>query len=189
MKAGFLGRFQPLHLGHHNVIKQKKKDYKDFSIIIGSPERSRTEKNPLTFEERKELIKDCFPKIEVLGIADTEERPQESDPETTANQKWSEEFEKKGFDIIISGNDKVKEILEKHTDIEVERPEMFNESIYSGTEVRRRIKSGEEWRYLTPECSHEPLEELIEKIKASGTQYNFEPGWKKDNAYHGTAEK
>ena len=189
MKAGFLGRFQPFHLGHYNVVDEEKDNYENFKVIIGSPERSRTERNPLTFAERKNLIKACFPEIKVISIEDTEESPQESDPETSANQKWAEEFEKKGFDVIISGNDKVREIIEKHTDIQAEIPEMFSERIYSGTEVRRRINSGEEWRYLTPECSHEKLEGLLEKVKKSGTQYNFEPGWKKDNAYHGTAEK
>lgn len=189
MKAGFLGRFQPFHLGHYNVLKEEKDNYEDFKVIVGSPDRSRTERNPLNFKERKSLIKACFPEIKVIGIEDTEEDPQNSDPETTANQKWAREFEKKGFDVIISGNDKVKEIIESHTDIEVRRPEMFEENIYSGTEIRRRVKSDEEWRYLTPKCSHEKLEGLLEKIKKSGTQYNFEPGWKKDNAYHGTAEK
>ncbi len=188
MKAGFLGRFQPFHLGHHNVVEEEKAKYEDFTVIVGSPERSRTERNPLSFEERKKLIKACFD-VEIIGLEDTEEDPQNSDPESTANERWAQLFEQKGFSKVISGNDKVKEIIEKHTDIKVDRPEMFSEKIYSGTEVRRRIKSGEEWRYLTPECSHTVLEDLLEKIKKSGTQYNFEPGWKRDNAYHGTAEK
>ena len=189
MKAGFLGRFQPFHLGHYNVVDEEKEGYEEFQIIVGSPEQSRTERNPLNFEERKNLIQACFPEVEVVGIKDTEENPQESDPETEANKAWAKEFEEKEFDVIISGNDKVKEIIETHTDVKVERPEMFSERIYSGTEVRRRINSGEEWRYLTPECSHEVLESLLKKVKKSGTQYSFEPGWKKDNAYHGTAEK
>jgi|GEM_PF-360146 len=188
MKTGFLGRFQPFHLGHHNVVEEMKEEFDDFSVIIGSPERSRTERNPLTFDERKELIKACFD-VEVIGIEDTEKDPESSDPESEANKRWAQLFEEKGFSRVITGNDKVKEIIEEHTDIEVERPEMFSEKIYSGTEVRRRINSGEEWRYLTPECSHKKLEGLLGKVKKSGTQYNFEPGWKKDNAYHGTAEK
>jgi nicotinamide-nucleotide adenylyltransferase len=189
MKAGFLGRFQPFHLGHRDVIEEEKENYEKFTVVIGSSERSRTEKNPLTFEERKKLIKACFPEIKVIGIEDTEENPQKSDPETSANKEWAEKFQEKNFDVIISGNDKVKQIIEKHTEIQVESPEMVSENIYSGTEARRRIKSGEEWRYLTPKCSHQQLESLLEKIKKSGKQYNFEPGWKKKNSYHETAEK
>ena len=188
LKTGFLGRFQPFHLGHHNVVEKKKEELDNFAVIVGSPGRSRTERNPLTFDERKSLIEACFD-VEIVGIEDTEESPESSDPESSANERWAQLFEQKGFSRVISGNDKVKEIIEKHTDIKVERPEMHSENIYSGTEVRRRINSGEEWRYLTPKCSHEKLEGLLEKIKKSGTQYNFEPGWKKDNAYHGTADK
>lgn len=187
--VGFLGRFQPFHLGHFNVVKQKKEEFDHFKLIIGSPEESGTERNPLTFEQRKELVKACFPDIEITAVEDTEEDPQNSNPSSSANKRWAEEFEKKGFDKVISGNQKVKDIIESHTDVEVERPELYSEKIYSGTEVRRRIKSGEEWRYLTPECSHSVLEDLLEDIKDSGTQYNFEPGWKKKNSYHSTAEK
>ena len=189
IKIGFLGRFQPFHLGHHNVVEEMKEKFDNFAVIIGSPEKSGTERNPLTFEERKDLINACFPNLKIVGIEDTEEDPESSDPESEANRKWAEMFEEKGFERVISGNEKVKEIIENHTEIEVKKPEMFSEKIYSGTEVRRRIKSGEEWRYLTPKCSHEKLEGLLEKIKKSGTQYNFEPGWKRENSFHSIAEK
>jgi len=189
MKAGFLGRFQPLHLGHTEVIEDYRERFDDFTVLIGSPEKSRTERNPLTFEERKEIIKACFPELEVLPIEDTDESPEDTEWEDDVNQKWAEKFEEEGFDLIISGNKLVRDIISNHTDIEVERPEMYSKNIYSGTEVRRRVNSGEEWRYLTPKCSHEKLEGLLGKIKKSGTQYNFEPGWKKENSFHGTAEK
>lgn len=189
MKAGFLGRFQPFHLGHYNVIEKKKDEFKEFFVLIGSPGKSRTERNPLSFDERKSLIKACFPELEVVPIEDTDESPEETEWSDEVNREWAQKFEEKGLEIVVSGNDLVKDIIENHTDIEVERPEMFEKNIYSGKEIRRRVKSGEEWRYLTPKCSHEKLEGLLEKIKKSGTQYNFEPGWKKDNAYHGTANK
>ncbi|MEF8880630.1 MAG: adenylyltransferase/cytidyltransferase family protein [Candidatus Nanohaloarchaea archaeon] len=189
MKAGFLGRFQPLHLGHREVIEEFEKEFDDFSVLIGSPEKSRTERNPLTFEERKSLIKACFPDIDVLPVEDTDESPEDTEWEDDVNKLWAGKFEEEGFEIIISGNELVREIIENHTSIQVRRPEMHNESIYSGTEVRRRINSGEEWRYLTPKCSHEKLENFLERIKKSGTQYEFEPGWKKENSFHSTAEK
>lgn len=182
MKTGFLGRFQPFHLGHHEAVKQMKEEYEEFCIVIGSSEKSGTDDNPLTFEERKTLIKACHPEVEILGLEDTEKTPE-------GNKKWAEKLEEIGLDRIISGNDLVAEIIEEHTDLSHERPEMHDEEIYSGTEVRRRINSGEEWRYLVPKCSYETLEGLIEVIKKSGTQYDFEPGWKRENSFHDTAEK
>ena len=189
MKAGFLGRFQPLHLGHKEVIHNYRERFSEFHILIGSAEKSRTERNPLTFEERKKLIKNCFPDVEVLPIEDTDESPEDTDWNDEVNKKWAEKFDKKGFDLIISGNELVRDIISNHTNIDVEKPEMYNQKIYSGTEVRRRIKSGEEWRYLTPKCSHESLESQLDNIKKSGTQYEFEPGWRRKNSFHSTAEK
>ena len=176
-KAGFLGRFQPFHLGHHNAVKQLNENYSEPVIIVGSSGKSRTEDNPLSFEERKKLIEACHPDIEILKLEDVE-----------SDEEWMEKLEGLDLDKVISRNDNVHKILE-NSDLEVERPQMFDEKIYSGTEVRRRIKSGEEWRYLTPKCSHKALEGLLEAVKKSGTQYNFEPGWERENSYHDTAEK
>ncbi len=72
--------------------------------------------------------------------------------------------------------------------MEVIEPEMHDPEIYSGTEIRRRMRSGEEWRYLVPRCAQDRVEEYEDKICESGIDYEFEPGWKRDNAYHGTAE-
>ncbi len=176
MKTGFLGRFQPLHIGHHKVIQENKD--KDFHLIIGSSNKSRTEKNPLTLKERKKIIQACHPKIEILGLEDFE-----------SDKKWAEKLEKLGLDKIITGNQNTIKIIKQHTSLQVQRPEKYNKEIYNSTEVRRRIKSGEEWRYLTPKCSHPILENQLKTVKKSGTQYNFEPGWKRKNAFHGTADK
>lgn len=172
-RIAFIGRFQPFHIGHKNVIEQFSGE--DLALVIGSSEKSRTDDNPLTADEREEIIRECFPEIEVFHVADRE-----------SDEDWREEIlEKTGADKIVSGNERVRRIMEK--EIEVLEPEMKDPAIYSGTEIRRRINGGGEWSYLVPECVRGKLEELSEKIRASGTQYEFEPGWKKENAYHGTA--
>lgn len=179
MKAGFLGRFQPLHRGHHRVIKEKKEEL-DLKIIIGSPEKSRTQENPLTAEERIDIISECHD-VEILELKDTEKTPE-------GNMEWAGKLEALPIDAVVSGNDLVKELVRDYTGLELVEPEIRKDSIYSGTEIRRRIRSGEEWRYLVPECCHEKMEELKDKIEESGQEYEFEPGWKKENAYHGTAD-
>ncbi len=176
MTKVFLGRFQPLHLGHKKVIEKQD----DLVVAVGSSGKSGEEENPLSFEQRKKLIKDCFPETKVVGIEDTED-----------DSDWLKNLlEKTEADTILSRNSKVREIVESSDhDIEVEKQELYDEEIYSGTEVRRRIRSGEEWRYLTPQCCKESLEDFIEDIKKSGIQHEFEPGWKRENASYGTAEK
>ncbi len=179
MKAIYLGRFQPLHIGHKKVIERYIDKFEDFTLVIGSANKSRTDDNPLTAEEREEIIRECFPDLKILYKDDQEN-----------NKEWSNDLEKEiDADIVISQNDLVKQLVRDHTSMEIEEQELYDPEIYSGTEVRRRINSDEEWRYLVPKCAKEKIERLVEKIKKSGTQYNFEPGWKKKNAYNNTASR
>ena len=183
MKAVFIGRFQPFHQGHKNVVDEYREEFEDFCIVIGSAGEEGTEDNPLSFEERREVIHECFPNLEVRGVEDEEKTDQ-------GNKAWLEKIkEKTQADAVISQNQLVKEIVEDFSDLKIVEQDMHDPEVYSGTAIRRRIKSGEEWRYLTPECAKEKLEELAEKIKESGINYDFEPGWKRENAYHGTGEK
>lgn len=181
-KAVLVGRFQPFHLGHRKVV-EKYSDRYDLVIGIGSANEEGNEENPLSFEDRKNIIQACYPNIEIVGIDDYS-RDEEG------GQKWLEELKDKASpDKVISQNDLVKKLVENDPKLELVEQDMHDPGIYSGTEVRRRIKSGEEWRYLVPECAEEAIAERLEKIKDSGIQYEFEPGWKKENAYHDTYEK
>ncbi|PSH00951.1 MAG: hypothetical protein BRC30_00835, partial [Nanohaloarchaea archaeon SW_7_46_7] len=74
-------------------------------------------------------------------------------------------------------------------DLELVEQEHYRREIYSSTEIRRRVRSGGEWRYLLPECCEKDFREHLKKIRESGIQYDFEPGWKKKNSSHDTFEK
>lgn len=180
-KTVFLGRFQPIHRGHKQVIEDHKSE-ENFAVIIGSAGKSREEKNPLTADEREELIKACFPDLEILQLEDRDE-------EEGGNEQWLQDLKDKGAKRVISQNDLVKKLVSREQGLELIEQELYDPEIYSGTEVRRRIRSGEEWRYLVPECSEEALEKFLEVIKDSGIHYDFKPGWKRENAYHDTFEK
>lgn len=178
MKAAFIGRFQPFHQGHHHAIKRCREEFDELEIVIGSSGESRTEENPLTAEEREEIIRNCFPKMEIKYLED-EERGDEG------NRLWAEKLDRKlDAEVLVTHNELVKSLAEEHTNLEVREHEMHEEDLYSGTEVRRRIRSGEEWRYLVPGCAKETIEDKIEHIKESGVQYEFEPGWNPENTHN-----
>ena len=177
MVTAFIGRFQPFHRGHKHVVEQHSDD--EIVLVLGSAGKSRTDENPLNAEERKSIIHECFPEIEIYAVEDNE-----------SDKKWMNEIiEKTEADKIVSGNEVVLDIFRKMSNLETVEADMHDPEIYSATEVRRRINGGEEWSYLVPECSRKRIKDLMETIKKSGTQYEFEPGWKKENAYHGTADK
>lgn len=59
--AVFIGRFQPLHKGHVNIIQRASNLADNVLILVGSANGPRTIKNPWTYEERKEFIQSTCP--------------------------------------------------------------------------------------------------------------------------------
>lgn len=60
-KLGFLvGRFQPLHSGHEDMINRAVELCDRVGVLIGSSKESGTSKNPFTYETREEMLKTVF---------------------------------------------------------------------------------------------------------------------------------
>lgn len=58
--AFVVGRFQPLHLGHEQMIKEALKQAENVIVFLGSSQESGTKKNPLTPEQRQYLFYETF---------------------------------------------------------------------------------------------------------------------------------
>lgn len=60
-KLGFIyGRFQLVHKGHEQLINMGLEMCEKFVVLVGSSQESRTDKNPFTFEERKEMLERIY---------------------------------------------------------------------------------------------------------------------------------
>jgi nicotinamide-nucleotide adenylyltransferase len=73
MKALVLGRFQPLHNGHIRMIRKASQLTDELVIGIGSSNKSRTYKNPFTFDERKFMLESSVHigiPYKIIGIPD-----------------------------------------------------------------------------------------------------------------------
>jgi cytidyltransferase-like protein len=80
----YIGRFQPIHVGHLQIIKEGIKNEDKFLVICGSIDKQNV-KNPFSFEQRKEFIigaltEDEKKKITVLGLRDSTEEDNKADP-------------------------------------------------------------------------------------------------------------
>lgn len=53
----YVGRFQPLHNAHLNIINRAVSLAERVLVIVGSAHQPRTHKNPFTFKEREEMIR------------------------------------------------------------------------------------------------------------------------------------
>ena len=56
----FIGRFQPLHIGHEHVVRQALLSVKHLIVLVGSANVARDPRNPFTFEERKAMFRSSF---------------------------------------------------------------------------------------------------------------------------------
>lgn len=68
----FIGRFQPLHNGHVEIIEDALRQNEKVLLFVGSANRGRSCKNPFTFDERKNFIEQTFKtdKLQVLPLND-----------------------------------------------------------------------------------------------------------------------
>ena len=66
----FIGRFQPLHRGHQEVIERARTLSKNVLVLVGSAGVARSARNPFTYDERAKLITAIYPDVDVAPIHD-----------------------------------------------------------------------------------------------------------------------
>lgn len=145
MRGLYIGRFQPFHLGHFNTLKEiEETDLIDEMIIaVGSSLTSYTPRNPFTVGERIDMIQqsiiDSYDfSTMVLGISDIE-----------YNSVWVKHIESQlpKFDVVFANNPLVGRLF-KDGGYRVERTKMTDRESYSSTEIRNKIRDGDNnWKY------------------------------------------
>lgn len=66
----FIGRFQPFHLGHQEVVEKALSLSKDVLILVGGAGSARSARNPWTYEERRGFIDTVFPQVHISPLHD-----------------------------------------------------------------------------------------------------------------------
>ncbi len=162
MRGLLIGRFQPFHKGHVQVINEIQKEVDEIIIVIGSAQHSHTLENPFTAGERVTMVTKG---LEENGVHKSYIIPI---PDVNNNSLWVSHVRghTPPFDKVYSGNTLVKRLF-KETGVDVETPPMFNRAEYSGTEIRRRMLEGEEWESLVPPGVVELIKEVkgVERIR------------------------
>ena len=145
MKKGLiLGRFQPLHLGHLNVIQEVIKEKLEPIICIGSSQKGNTLNNPFTSLERKSMIKIIMDKLDVKY--EIHEIPDIND-----YGKYVSHLEKfvPDFDFVYSGNLLVQKLF-KEAGHCVLIPRFVNREVWEGSAIRQAMLEEDEWESAVP---------------------------------------
>jgi bifunctional NMN adenylyltransferase/nudix hydrolase len=56
----FIGRFQPLHIGHEHVIRHALERVNSLIVLVGSAHAARDPRNPFTYDEREAMLRAAF---------------------------------------------------------------------------------------------------------------------------------
>ena len=147
MRGLLIGRYQPFHKGHLEVIKNILKEVDDLIIGIGSAQVSHTLDNPFTAGERMTMISNSL-KAEGLAERCFYIIPI---PDVWNNALWVNHVKSltPRFQVVYTGNALAMRLF-KEGGVEVREQPLFNRTKYSGTEVRRRMLHGEDWKSLVP---------------------------------------
>ena len=155
----FIGRFQPFHIGHFLVLQGMVKVCKKVIVVIGSSQEKGTEKNPFSLEERKDMMQRALQAEDIIPVYDVEFV---AIPDVEGDDQWVENIlEKTGeVDKVWTGKESTKECFEKKGIAVQDIKEVPG---ISGTEIRKRIKEGGDWKSMVPNEVVKYLGEL--KIK------------------------
>jgi nicotinamide-nucleotide adenylyltransferase len=141
----YLGRFQPYHLGHHQVLKEIAREVDEIIIGIGSAQKSHEIENPFTAGERVLMVSSSLEEIGIKHYAIPIEDIQR-------NSLWVAHVKSMVpyFEIAYTNNPLVIELLNE-AGIEVKQSPLFQRKSYSGTEIRRRMLAGDRWEHFVPD--------------------------------------
>ncbi len=152
---GFLvGRFQPFHNGHEQLIPEIAPQVDELIVGIGSADASHTVRNPFTAGERMVMISKVLANIDVPTYVVPLE-------DLDRNSVWVSHVESMcpPFDVVYSNNPLVIRLFNE-ANYEVRDSEMIDRGRLQGTSIRDQIIDGEEWKDRVPK----PVVDVIAEI-------------------------
>ena len=159
-----IGRMQPVHNGHMQIIKKILEEVDEVIIGIGSAQLSHELKDPYTAGERILMM--------TQALADRDVDPSRyyiiPMQDINFNAIWTSHVKMltPPFSIVYSGNPLVKQLFSEDG-YEVRQPPLYDRLHLSGSEVRRRIIHDLDWRELVPDATVNLLNEIngVERLK------------------------
>lgn len=155
MRGLVVGRFQPYHRGHHNVLVDKARELDHLTVAVGSSLKSHTPRNPFTAGERYRMIRACFDADDVGGVAVL------PIPDMHRNAVWVSHVESQvpPFDVLYTNNALPHRLFEE-AGYEVEPLTFHDRDTYEGTRIRELMREGGDWASLVPEAAADVIREV-----------------------------
>lgn len=151
-RALYIGRFNPIHLGHMEAIQyifKSEKDLDQLIIGIGTAQESYTIKNPFNASERFEFILNALKELQIpcdnyliVPI-----------PDVNNNNQWISYLLSylPRFSVIYSNNSLVRLLTERNGTIKIKTIPLIKREEWSATTIRKKIiESDNSWLKAVP---------------------------------------
>lgn len=147
MRALIIGRFQPFHKGHLQLVKSILKECDELVIAIASAQFNYIEKDPFTAGERMLMIHEALKEGKV-DLARCYIVPLINDEN---NARWIGHLRSflPAFDVVYTGNPYVS-MLMKNAHVKVREVKFYDKEKYNASRIRKRMLQGNTWEELVP---------------------------------------
>lgn len=155
MNGLLIGRFQPFHLGHLDAFRFALSKVEKLWIGLGSSNKPNEKNNPFSADERKEMILSSIDqsisnKIQIFYI-----------PDLDNHEKWIENIDSivPDFDVVFTNDELTQSLYSKLGKKVIPVPFKDRENL-SGTNIRNKILSDQDWKQLVPNGTKTVLEKI-----------------------------
>ena len=157
LRGILIGRMQPVHNGHIQVIESILDEVDEIIIGIGSAQLSHSLKDPFTAGERVVMMNQALADIGV----DSSRYYIIPMQDINFNALWVSHVKMltPPFSVVYSGNPLVKQLFAEEG-YEVKQPPLYDRLHLSGTEVRNRIIEDKNWQELVPDATVKLINEI-----------------------------
>ena len=141
----FIGRFQPMHLGHLEVMRRLAARHEELLVAVGSANVSHTPLNPFTGGERVAMVHAA---LREAGVANALVLPL---PDVGRNAVWVSHVASlvPRFSTLYTNNPLPKRLFEE-AGYKVMPAPFHERERYEGTRIRALMVAGGAWEGLVP---------------------------------------
>ena len=157
MRGLMMGRFQPFHLGHLDIVKQILSECDEVVIAITSSQFNYLEKDPFTASERIEMIHQAL-KESGVDLSKCFIIPIENQFNIVTWASYLKSILPQ-FNKVYSGNEYVSMLL-ADAGVQVIAPKFLDRDRYNATNIRNLIAEDKDWQNFVPSA----VANIINKI-------------------------
>ena len=158
MRALYVGRFQPFHLGHLGAIKYMLNKTSELVIVVGSAQYSHTREDPFTAGERVTMIR--------LALNEVGTDPSRyyiiPVPDLNIHDIWVSHVisQVPKFEEVYTNEPLTSRLFLEDGRFKVKPIPLQNRKVYSATEIRNRVLNKEKWEELVPKSVAKFIKEI-----------------------------